>query len=222
MSDLVLVYPVDKNSIITQTYADHLKAAARNGWKYYNGGIDWAVSLKTPVVAAFGGKVTLMDQGDDGYGRHVRIDHGNGYLTIYAHLSQFQVSNNSVVKSGDVIGLSGNTGNSTGPHLHFELRRGSKAIDPMPFLSVIDIPMTTNENGLTISGPRFIVTVSALNIRSGPGVEYPKIGSLKMGDIIHSKKIHGQRVWLEFEPGKFVAMIYDGDIYLEEAGSLDE
>lgn len=215
-SSISLLYPVNKNSIITQTFNEHLAAARKNGWKYYNGGIDWAVKMNTPIQASASGTVLVQDQGNSGYGKHVRIDHGAGYVSIYAHLSAFNVKNAQVVFAGDVIGYSGSTGNSTGPHLHFEVRLNGKAIDPASLLSS-DVIVGADDDSveLGINKNSLIVICDVLNVRNGPGTEYSKVGELRMGDIIQPEKVYGQRVWIEFEPGKFVAMIYDRDRFLD-------
>jgi murein DD-endopeptidase MepM/ murein hydrolase activator NlpD len=69
-----------------------------------------------------------------GYGRMVEIDHGRGLTTRYAHMSRISVQEGDRVEKGAVIGKVGSTGRSTGPHLHFEVRRGGNAVDPRPFL----------------------------------------------------------------------------------------
>ncbi len=96
-------------------------------------GIDYEVGQGTTVKAARGGRVSYAGaQGT--YGLLVVIDHGSGVTTKYAHLSRITVSIGDDVQAGQTIGLSGSTGRSTGPHLHFELRKDGKAIDPTPYL----------------------------------------------------------------------------------------
>jgi murein DD-endopeptidase MepM/ murein hydrolase activator NlpD len=99
----------------------------------YNGphpGLDVAVPVGTPIRAAGGG--TVVEVGDDAkYGKFVRIEHRDGYETLYAHASQVLVKQGEKIPSGRAIALSGNTGQSTAPHLHFELRQGGAAVDPM-------------------------------------------------------------------------------------------
>lgn len=88
-----------------------------------------------PVAASAGGQVVFV--GGDAccsYGHYVEIDHGDGYSTRYAHMSEFAVSLGEFVEAGQIIGISGNSGHSTGPHLHFELRRNSEIVNPMLFL----------------------------------------------------------------------------------------
>lgn len=95
-------------------------------------GVDWRAPVGTPIYAAFNGKIKFV--GDGGaYGNLVKISHGKGKETRYAHMSRF-ASGAKVgrkVKAGDIIGYVGTTGESSGPHLHFELYRGKRAVDPL-------------------------------------------------------------------------------------------
>ncbi len=74
-----------------------------------------------------------MYKRQSGYGNHIRIDHGYGYITLYAHLSKYNVRRGQRVKLGDLIGFVGNTGRSKAPHLHYEVRKKGKAINPINF-----------------------------------------------------------------------------------------
>lgn len=87
-----------------------------------------------PIVAADSGTVILASY-YGGYGNCVIIDHGNGYMTLYGHMSGFAVSNGSSVSQGDTIGYLGNTGNSFGTHCHFEVIQNGTQIDPLPYFS---------------------------------------------------------------------------------------
>jgi len=93
-------------------------------------GIDLRVSVGQDVYAAFDGKVRVTDCDKYGYGKFVVIRHSNGLETLYGHLSEILVEANQYVSAGDRIGLGGNTGRSTGPHLHFEFRYLGNAINP--------------------------------------------------------------------------------------------
>jgi murein DD-endopeptidase MepM/ murein hydrolase activator NlpD len=93
--------------------------------------IDISATEGTPVFAADGGVVTEAGWNNYGYGNVVMIDHGNGYVSVYAHLSQINVSVCESVGQGTLIGLAGNTGNSFGAHLHFEIRSGGANINPL-------------------------------------------------------------------------------------------
>jgi murein DD-endopeptidase MepM/ murein hydrolase activator NlpD len=110
---------------------NHFLSPGGNDFWSGHPGIDIAAGLGTPVRAADAGVVTMAQGGlNGGYGNVVMIDHGNGYLTVYGHLSQINVVPCQEVDAGTLIGLAGSTGNSTGPHLHFEIRLGGENIDP--------------------------------------------------------------------------------------------
>ena len=102
----------------------------------YHPGIDIAVPEGTPIHAALGGTVvfTQSEAESGGYGNYTCIDHGGGLSTCYAHQSEFAVSPGQSVSQGQIIGLSGNTGYSTGPHVHFEVRIFGEVADPMGYL----------------------------------------------------------------------------------------
>ncbi len=96
-------------------------------------GIDFAADIGTPVIAAAGGVVVVAEMHPQ-YGNLIEIDHGNDFTTRYAHLSKMLVKDGQVLRRGQRIGLSGNTGRSTGPHLHFEVRYKGVAQNPSRFL----------------------------------------------------------------------------------------
>ncbi len=102
-------------------------------WGRMHEGIDIAVPTGTPVVAAAAGTVIYAGV-LGGYGNLVVVDHGNGLATAYAHNSAYASSVGQVVAQGTVIAYSGNTGNSSGPHVHFEVRVGGTAVDPLGYL----------------------------------------------------------------------------------------
>jgi len=104
-------------------------------YSWYHKAIDIANKIGTPVLAADAGKVIVAGWPDNvGYGNRVFIDHGNGFITVYAHLSRIDVTAGQTVNRGNVIGLMGSTGRSTGPHLHFEIRASGSAQDPLGYL----------------------------------------------------------------------------------------
>ena len=96
-------------------------------------GMDFTAPRGTPVFATGNGKVTRADNNSSGFGKHIRIDHGHGYLTIYAHLSKYNVTKGQKVKRGDLIGFVGNTGRSEAPHLHYEVWKDKERINPINF-----------------------------------------------------------------------------------------
>jgi len=92
--------------------------------------LDYGVPVGTNVHSTMSGKVTYAGWNNEGYGNLVIVENGD-YKTYYAHLSEIPVKVGQVIKDGDVIGISGNTGNSTGPHLHYEIRKNNVAINPL-------------------------------------------------------------------------------------------
>lgn len=103
-----------------------------DGKRRMHRGQDFAVNLNTPVLATGDGVVTKA-QYDSGWGRYVKIDHGYGYETIYAHLYKINVKKGQKVKRGDVIGKSGNSGRAAGFHLHYEVHKNKKVDDPKKY-----------------------------------------------------------------------------------------
>jgi murein DD-endopeptidase MepM/ murein hydrolase activator NlpD len=105
------------------------------GYKFYHKAIDIASKGGGPILAADAGRVTLTGWPDGGgYGNRVVIDHGNGFVTLYAHLSMVRVVAGQTVNRGDVIGDMGTTGRSTGVHLHFEVHQNGVVLNPLSFL----------------------------------------------------------------------------------------
>lgn len=96
-------------------------------------GIDFVAPKGTRVYATADGVVSSVASLYDGHGKHIVIDHGFSYESLYAHLSKFNVSEGQKVKRGDLIGFVGNTGTSTSPHLHYEVHQNGKAINPVHF-----------------------------------------------------------------------------------------
>jgi len=124
----------------------------------FHTGIDIAVPEGTPVRATASGTVRFVGN-TDGYGLRIEIDHGNGVTTLYAHLSLADVVPGQRVERGQVIGKSGNTGASTGPHLHYEIRQNGKAIDPWPILQASQSG-TEPRSALQVPYGSLIVTVA--------------------------------------------------------------
>ena len=99
-----------------------------------HGGMDLAVPTGTPIRAALPGTVTVSKYNAGGYGYYVMIDHGNGLATLYGHCSKLLAKVGQTVEAGDIIALSGSTGRSTGPHLHFEVRVNGERTNPRAYL----------------------------------------------------------------------------------------
>lgn len=110
--------------------ADPLLGVAR-----HHGGIDIAAQFGTPVYAAAPGRVVFVGW-KGGYGQMVAVDHGHGWTSRYAHLASAEVQLAEDIDTQTRLGLVGQSGRSTGPHLHFELHYGPEAIDPLPFFAM--------------------------------------------------------------------------------------
>ncbi len=98
--------------------------------KKFHEGMDFTAPIGTEIYATGDGKVKRVIRSHGGYGNHIEIDHGFGYCTLYAHMNDFNVKTGQKVNRGDVIGFVGNSGKSTGPHLHYEVRIKDRAVDP--------------------------------------------------------------------------------------------
>lgn len=103
-----------------------------DGKRRMHRGLDFAVNLNTDVIAT-GDGVVKKAQYDSGWGRYVKIDHGYGYETIYAHLYKINVKKGQKIKRGDLVGKSGNSGRAAGFHLHYEVHKNKKVEDPAKY-----------------------------------------------------------------------------------------
>ncbi len=104
-----------------------------NGGAAFHAGLDFKGPIGAPIHAAAKGVVSFAGV-KQGYGNCIEVDHGNGLMTRYAHMSRFVARLGQPVRAGEVIGAIGNTGRSTGPHLHFEVRINDRPVNPRPFL----------------------------------------------------------------------------------------
>ena len=97
-------------------------------------GIDFSLAVGEDVMTTGDGVIAEVQKNkQNGYGHYIEVDHGFGYTTLYAHLSAFNVKKGDKVKRGQVIGYVGNTGKSVGPHLHYEVRKNGRAVDPINY-----------------------------------------------------------------------------------------
>lgn len=141
----VMIWPVGVNgTYITSPFGNRLHPI--QGVYKYHSGIDIGnAGYGAPVLAAADGIVTYAGV-MSGYGNCVMINHGSGIVTLYGHGQTIYATLGQTVKQGDVIMAVGSTGNSTGPHLHFEVRKDGVATSPIPFLKGEDNTTTDNEN----------------------------------------------------------------------------
>ncbi|HKL36036.1 MAG TPA: M23 family metallopeptidase [Salegentibacter sp.] len=120
---------------------DLSRIASGYGWRTdpftkvrkFHYGMDFTAPRGTPVYATGNGRIKRADNRSTGYGNHIRIDHGYGYTSLYAHLYKYNVRVGQRVKRGDIIGYVGSTGRSQAPHLHYEIFKDKKRINPINF-----------------------------------------------------------------------------------------
>jgi murein DD-endopeptidase MepM/ murein hydrolase activator NlpD len=99
----------------------------------FHAGLDFSAPQGTPIYATADGRVIQAGNKGDGYGNHVIINHGYGYETLYGHMVKVKARAGQMIKRGEVIGWVGSTGKSTGPHLHYEVHKGGRPLDPIYF-----------------------------------------------------------------------------------------
>ena len=124
-------YTIDLTGFHMPTPSTKITSPFGPRWRRMHNGLDLKVNIGDTIVAAFDGKVRIVKYERRGYGKYVVIRHDNGLETVYGHLSKQLVEENQLVKAGEVIGLGGNTGRSTGSHHHFETRFLGIAINPI-------------------------------------------------------------------------------------------
>jgi murein DD-endopeptidase MepM/ murein hydrolase activator NlpD len=126
----IFLWPCPSSKSITSYFGN--RVAPKAGASTDHKGIDIGASMGESVIAAAAGRVTTVAySGARGY--HIMVDHGNGYETLYQHLSRQDVLTGDMVKAGQQIGAVGETGISTAPHLHFEVHENGTPVDPMQF-----------------------------------------------------------------------------------------
>ncbi len=209
-NNIVLAWPVDPAKYpLTQGFGENPQDYAVFKQAGHNG-VDLGCPLGTPVCAAADGVVVHTGVDKNGYGKYVRISHEK-FETLYAHLSEIEVKPRQALHTGDCLGLSGSTGNSSGPHVHFELRIPWEPIagypggarDPMPYLTVISDQLSVirkrPENQETQVKSEIkageVVQVTAedgLIIRRAPGGE--ALGAARCGDVFEAA--HTKEGWV--------------------------
>lgn len=135
MSEIPNIWPIKGGIGHISMYYGQNENPIYGSW-YIHKGIDLSTFRQgDPVLATADGKVVTVAY-DISLGNHIVIEHKHGFLTRYAHLSAFKVQKGAAVKQGQVIGYIGNTGLTTGPHLHYEVHLGTETIDPLRFLNI--------------------------------------------------------------------------------------
>ena len=224
-----LIVPV--NGPITQLFGENPDLYKKWGFPGHNG-IDYGIPNGTPISAAAAGTVAAVSFENGGYGNYVKLSHTDGsktYFTYYAHLASAAVSAGQKVKAGTVVGFSNNTGASTGPHLHFGLKIDGQNpaykgyVDPIPYFSTDDSTDTGEPpsggtdvpDAVALKSLSLEVTAEVLNVRNGPGIEYTIVGQLQKGTKITGKRLQSKSVWVEYEPGKWCALAFNGIVNLK-------
>lgn len=133
MSAIPSIMPIKKNDLTRMASGFGYRTDPFNKSRKMHSGMDFTAPRNTPVYAASDGKILRADSRSSGYGKHIRIDHGFGYVTLYAHLNKYNVKRGQKVKKGDVIGYVGSTGRSQAPHLHYEVQIDKKRVNPINF-----------------------------------------------------------------------------------------
>ncbi|MGB0525510.1 MAG: M23 family metallopeptidase [Flammeovirgaceae bacterium] len=127
------ISPLKGNVVIHSGFGMRIHPIHRN--KTLHRGVDFKAPMGTPIYATADAVVKKLGNMPKGYGKYIMLAHGETYETLYAHLSEFSVEEGDKVKKGEVIGLSGNSGMSTKPHLHYEVRQAGKSVDPVIYMS---------------------------------------------------------------------------------------
>ena len=133
MAAIPSIMPIKQSDLTRMASGFGYRTDPFNKSRKMHSGMDFTAPRNTPVYAASDGKIVRADSRSTGYGKHIRIDHGFGYVTLYAHLNKYNVKRGQNVKKGDVIGFVGSTGRSQAPHLHYEVQIDKKRVNPINF-----------------------------------------------------------------------------------------
>lgn len=133
----------EENPIVFSFPISQYKRVSR-GYTGKHKGVDISAPKGTPIYAAEAGWITYQGRRFKGYGKLVILEHSQKWATFYAHMTKFELSEGAWVNKGDIIGYVGNTGRSTAPHLHFEIRFNNGAIDPMPYFNSSNLKFTAS------------------------------------------------------------------------------
>ena len=126
------IWPVPDCTLLTSRFGYRMHPIL--GYERFHAGVDIGAKAGDTIIASDGGTVAVAEYSDS-YGNYVLINHGNGYTTLYAHMSSMAVEAGQAVEQGDTLGYVGSTGWSTGPHLHFEIRYNDEKTDPEAYFT---------------------------------------------------------------------------------------
>jgi murein DD-endopeptidase MepM/ murein hydrolase activator NlpD len=133
LSTIPAIQPVNNEDLTRMASGFGYRTDPFTKVRKFHYGMDFTAPRGTPVYATGDGVVTRADNKAVGYGNHITIDHGYGYVSLYAHLYKYNVRPNQKVKRGDLIGFVGSTGRSEAPHLHYEILKDDERINPINF-----------------------------------------------------------------------------------------
>ncbi|TDU39427.1 peptidase M23-like protein [Gelidibacter sediminis] len=133
LSSIPAIQPVSNEDLTRMASGYGYRTDPFTKVRKFHYGMDFTAPRGSPIYAAGDGVVTRADNTATGYGNHIRIDHGYGYESLYAHLYKYNVRANQKVKRGDLIGFVGSTGRSEAPHLHYEVWKDNERINPINF-----------------------------------------------------------------------------------------
>jgi hypothetical protein len=232
------ILPVPDWCVESQSFDEHIQRAKNNNqcWNpgpcasgiYYYGGEDLAPPTarrneRIVVTASAPGKFFREDQGSKGYGKNGRIFTDDNQVIILAHLESFLFPNGTRIQAGDQVGVMGSTGNSTGKHVHWEVRAGGingVPIDPMKLLEGAEEPDPTIYAGMLELQltDKFRIIDGPLRKRSEPstkGGQSTIVGTLAKGAIVTPVRALMDGAWLDLGDGVFCAWINGGYVYAE-------
>lgn len=204
--DTVKIALID-NGLAMKYVAPHIGRVTSNfGWRRYryHYGIDLGLKIGDTIVSTWDGMIRVT-QLSRSYGNVIVVRHNNGLETVYAHLSKSLVYSGQVVKAGQVIGLGGNTGHSTGPHLHFEIRYLGQPIDP---IEVIDFTTFKLKSPQLIISPKtfvYLTTAKATRYhRVRKGDTLGKIGKKYGVSVKYLSRLNGVNSKTKLKAGRLI------------------
>ena len=133
LASIPAIQPVNNKDLTRMASGYGMRSDPFTKQRKMHWGMDFTAPRGTPIYAAGDGVIVRADSNSSGYGKHRRIDHGYGYVSLYAHLYKYNVKKNQKVKRGDLIGFVGSTGRSEAPHLHYEIFKDDQRINPINF-----------------------------------------------------------------------------------------
>ncbi len=133
LASIPAIQPVNNKDLTRMASGYGMRSDPFTKQRKMHWGMDFTAPRGTPIYAAGDGVIVRADSNSSGYGKHIRIDHGYGYVSLYAHLYKYNVKKNQKVKRGDLIGFVGSTGRSEAPHLHYEIFKDDQRINPINF-----------------------------------------------------------------------------------------